>query len=85
MRVRMLTGLSGPAFSLSGGDEREFPDDEAIRLVTAGYAVPADSQAMETAVKPSAPEKRQPFGGKGDHDGDGRPGGAKKPVRERRG
>lgn len=82
MLVRMLTGLSGPAYSLARGDEREFPDAEAIRLIDAGYAVPVAGQPGEQAVKPPAAETRQPFGGKGDHDGDGRPGGAKKPARK---
>lgn len=28
-------------------------------------------------------EKRKPFGGKGDHDGDGKTGGAKKPAQDK--
>jgi hypothetical protein len=32
------------------------------------------------AERGEKPAKPQPFGGKGDHDGDGKPGGAKKPV-----
>lgn len=72
MRVRMLVGLSGPAYSLSGGDEREFPRDEAVRLIDAGYAVPVSQSPVETATKPPAPEARHPL----DHDGDGRKGGS---------
>ncbi len=83
MRVRMLTGLSGPAYSLARGDEREFSDAEAIRLVEAGYAVPVADTGRETATRPAPPEKREPFGGKGDHDGDGKVGGAKPPVRKK--
>lgn len=72
MLVRLLVGLSGPAYSLSGGDERDFPQDEALRLIAAGYAVPSSGKHAETAVKLPAPEVRHPL----DHDGDGRKGGS---------
>lgn len=72
MRVRLLAGLSGPAYSLGPGDTREFPREEAIRLIEAGYAAPADGKMTETATLPVAPEVRHQL----DHDGDGRPGGS---------
>ena len=50
MKIRMLTGLSGLDYSLSPGDEREFPNDEALRLVQAGYAV-AIGGTVERAIK----------------------------------
>jgi hypothetical protein len=75
MRVRLLVGLSGPAYSLGPGDEREFPQAEAIRLIQAGYAAPVSAACIEMAVRPPAPETRHPL----DHDGDGRPGGSPKP------
>jgi len=56
MKVRLLTGLSGPDFSLVRGDERDFPQAEAERLVSAGYAVPAEMDRQE-ATRPAAPEK----------------------------
>lgn len=59
MRVRLTTGLSGPAYSLAAGDERDFPRDEALRLIGAGYAVPVSERSPERAVKPSAPERRR--------------------------
>jgi hypothetical protein len=86
MLVRMTTGLSGPAFSLSRGDERDFPDGEAIRLINAGYAVPVEARQAEFTTLPPAAETRQkpePFGGKGDHDGDGKAGGAKRGARKK--
>lgn len=58
MLVRLTTGLSGPAYSLGPGDERDFPQDEALRLIAAGYAVPVSETKVERAVKRPAPEKR---------------------------
>ena len=100
MLIRMRTGLSGPEYNLQAGDEREFPDDEAIRLIKAGYAVPVGGVAIETAVQQPPAEIRtadepvadepvteeppaEPFGGKGDHDSNGKVGGAKRPGKRR--
>lgn len=44
----MLVGFAG-GVSLQPGDEHVFPRDEAARLVSAGYAVPAADPAVETA------------------------------------
>jgi hypothetical protein len=38
MLVKMSVGISGPFYTLSPGDEFHFPDDEATRLVEAGFA-----------------------------------------------
>lgn len=46
----MLVGLSGPAINLRPGDEAEFADDEAVRFIKAGFAVPV-APPMERAVK----------------------------------
>lgn len=56
MKLRMLVGLSGPAFTLDPGDERDFDRDEALRLIVAGYATPADQ--IEQAVAVTDIEKR---------------------------
>jgi hypothetical protein len=56
--VRMTTGLSGPHYSLGPGDEREFPQDEAIRLIDAGYAIPVAEDTTERAVAVPAHERR---------------------------
>ncbi len=45
MKVKLLVGLSGNEYSLSPGDDREFEDDEAERLIAAGYAVNVDDPA----------------------------------------
>ncbi len=58
MLVRLLVGLSGPAYSLGPGDVRDFDDAEAGRLIAAGFGVPASEAPMERAVKPPAPERR---------------------------
>jgi hypothetical protein len=49
MRLRMLVGFAG-GFTLIPGDEAEFADAEAIRLIDAGFAVPAKPK-LERAVK----------------------------------
>jgi hypothetical protein len=53
MLVRMVVGLSGPTTNLGPGDEAEFPQAEALRLVEAGYAVPVAEAKIERAVKPT--------------------------------
>ncbi|MBB2793899.1 UNVERIFIED_ORG: hypothetical protein GGD58_002763 [Rhizobium pisi] len=50
MLLKMIAGLSGPEFSLAPGDEHEFNDDEAQRLIDAGFAEKADAPA-EAPVK----------------------------------
>lgn len=65
MMIEMLVGLSGPAYTLDPGERREFPQDEAVRLVEAGYAIPvAERQIERTIVDPvvetrAAPEQFQ--------------------------
>lgn len=59
MRIRMLVQLSGPAMALEPGDERDFPADEAIRLIKAGYAVAVTDSRAEMAVLPPAPDTRR--------------------------
>lgn len=57
MLIKMLVSLAGNEYSLAPGDEREFPDNEAIRLIDAGFAVPAVEEKVERAVAPPAPER----------------------------
>lgn len=58
MLVRLLVGLSGNEYTLGPGDQRDFPQAEALRLIAAGYAVPAAEQKIERATAVPAPEKR---------------------------
>jgi hypothetical protein len=58
MEIRVLVGLSGNEYSLSPGDHRDFPDNEAIRLIEAGFAVPVAEKRVEHAVKGAPAERR---------------------------
>lgn len=60
MKIVMTTSMVGADFVLNVGDETaRFGDAEAIRLIEAGYAVPAVEARIETAVKTPAREKRK--------------------------
>lgn len=59
MFVRMLVELSGPSMLLVPGDECEFPDDEAVRLIKAEYAVPVDELQIERTVLERPQETRE--------------------------
>lgn len=55
----MTVGLSGPTINLAPGDEADFPDDEALRFIEAGFAVAIEGGKVERAVKRApAKEKR---------------------------
>lgn len=58
MLVRMLVGISGPLYTLGPGDEFHFPQDEAMRLISAGFAAPVAEVKIERAVVAPAPERR---------------------------
>lgn len=60
MKVEMLVGLSGPTFTLESGDKREFPQDEAVRLIAAGYAIPVAEREIERAIVEPVVETRGP-------------------------
>ncbi|MGO7185297.1 hypothetical protein ACCT14_33045 [Rhizobium brockwellii] len=51
MLLKMTTGLSGPDFNLAPGDTHEFDDDEAGRLIEAGFAEKADVPDAAPAEK----------------------------------
>lgn len=59
MLVRMLVGISGPLYTLDPGDEFHFPDDEAARLVDAGFAVAVAPVIEMATVDTSGIEKRR--------------------------
>jgi hypothetical protein len=58
MLIRMLVGLSGNEYSLAPGHERDFPQGEALRLISAGYAVPVAEQKIERADATPVSERR---------------------------
>lgn len=57
MKLKILQSLAGPEYALAPGEEREFDQDEATRLVSAGIAEPVIS-VSETADQ-KEPEKRK--------------------------
>lgn len=59
MQVEMLVGLSGPTYTLDPGDRREFPQDEAVRLIEAGYAIPVSERQIERTVADPIIETRE--------------------------
>lgn len=58
MNIRMTTSLAGPSYVLSPGDEKDFPEAEAIRLIEAGYAVPVGPEKETANKRQPAKEKR---------------------------
>lgn len=55
MKVRMLTSLSGPSYSVSTGEVGEFDQETGERLIAAGLAAPVveakSKKKAEKAVK----------------------------------
>ncbi len=58
MKIKMLASMAGAGFALSPGDEWETDDDDAIRLIEAGFAVPFVDSEIETTTLEPANEKR---------------------------
>lgn len=59
MKIKMLVSLAGNEYALAPGGERDFPQAEAIRLIEAGYAIPAAIESLERAVATPVSEKRK--------------------------
>ena len=78
-KLKMIVGLSGLAYCLSPKDERDFPDDEADRLIVAGFAeeVVDAGEAERLAAEKAAAEKAQQGGA---DQTDPTPSTAKKPA-----
>jgi hypothetical protein len=57
MLLKMTAGLSGPEFNLASGDEHEFDDAEAERLIAAGFAEKADVDEVQAAATPAKSKK----------------------------
>ena len=57
MKIKMSVSISGEWTAIPG-DVVDLPDDEAIRLIEAGFAEPVrDAAPVETAVRKQAVEK----------------------------
>jgi len=50
MKIRMLQSLAGDGWTVGPGDIVVVPNDEAIRLIDAGFAVPDKTKDPETMV-----------------------------------
>ncbi|KAB2766802.1 hypothetical protein F9L00_22865 [Brucella anthropi] len=64
MKITITTSLSGPTYTLEPGAVADFAEAEALRLINAGFAIPATNDGdVERAVKavPSV-EKREKRG-----------------------
>lgn len=59
MLIEMTTGLSGPAIALDPGDRHDFPQEEALRLIAAGAAIPVAERQIERAIAPPVVETRE--------------------------
>lgn len=52
MKIKLLVSFAGADFALDAGAETDrFPDAEAIRMIEAGYALPAADVEVERAIK----------------------------------
>lgn len=55
-QIRILTPMVGHGFSRNRGDEVEVSNDEAGRLVAAGFAVAIDPKAKTPETPPAKPK-----------------------------
>lgn len=56
MRLKMLASFAGDGWEVQLGEETErFTDAEAVRMIEAGYAVPATGERVERAVVEAPP------------------------------
>lgn len=53
MKIKFTTSMAGAFWTHGPGDEAHLPEDEAQRLVEAGYAVPVKDVVIEKAVLPN--------------------------------
>lgn len=70
MLLKMTAGLSGPEFNLAPGDEYEFDNAEADRLIDAGFAVKADIDDAPAATPARKKGKANVVSAEGDAGAD---------------
>ncbi|MBZ9888119.1 hypothetical protein LB559_09225 [Mesorhizobium sp. BR1-1-3] len=58
MKIKLLVSLAGAFAAFNVGDECEWDNEDAIRLIEAGFAVPSAETKIERAVAMPAAEKR---------------------------
>jgi len=59
MKIRMLTSIAGAGFSVALNEETDrFSNDDAMRLIARGLAVPSAETTIETTTLEPVTEKR---------------------------
>lgn len=57
MRIRLKHAFSGPAGDHPVGSERDWDDEDALRLIARGHAEPVRRAPVEKALRAGASEK----------------------------
>ena len=50
MKIKMTVSIAGPEYSYDVDQEIDIENDEAIRLIDAGFAIPVRGKKVETAT-----------------------------------
>ena len=58
MKIKLLVSLAGADAAFNAGGEHDWDNEDAIRLIEAGFAVPIAETKIERAVATPAAEKR---------------------------
>lgn len=59
MKIKLLVSLSGADAAFSSGVEYDWDNEDAVRLIEAGFAVPVAEIKIERAVATPAAERRK--------------------------
>ncbi|ESX78249.1 hypothetical protein NKI98_21635 [Mesorhizobium sp. M0222] len=59
MKIKLLVSLAGAQNAFSAGTETDWDDEDAIRLIDAGFALPVSETKIERAVATPAAERRK--------------------------
>lgn len=57
MKVKLLVSRAGVDFAQNVGDEIDVSDDEGVRMIEAGQAMPVRSAGSERAIQKDRKEK----------------------------
>ncbi|TIN83108.1 hypothetical protein [Mesorhizobium sp.] len=59
MKIKLLVSLAGTYAAFNAGGEHDWDDEDAIRLIEAGFAVPSAETKIERAVATPSAERRK--------------------------
>ncbi|MER9310092.1 hypothetical protein NKI51_12340 [Mesorhizobium australicum] len=59
MKIKLLVSLAGAHNAFNAGAEPDWDDEDAIRLIDAGFALPVSETKIERAVATPAAERRK--------------------------